>query len=1376
MEALGASLRRRSFLSSRSDGGQYKLSSESRQYVDQFLSGPAGERLVLTLTLIVRFKKLLQSRRRLTQVSQPSAVKGEFQTQTILQLLRSIPSLWMLRDLPDDLLATVQKSLVARTYKPGETLVYPKESFETAGVFFVLRGSVAVRKAEVAPVVRFADDVSQRANSAGSPRRGEGSSPLEEFAAPCIYGAVEAAAAAFHPNCFLVANPALPVTSVVDTLFLPGRVFHRFLVEISTQGQQLPASPKKESDNPFEDQSTADQTKRQHAPQRVAAASKDLAAQIGRLRVTTIQVQFPLTQELLQLSWLFQKLTPAEAHVLIEIAKAESWEAGETIVHCGSKRRKWFFLRRGTLVCTPRDPKRQPFDMLPGCSFGEFSIIYGEPCEHSIRARTICDLWTIDGRDAAVALMHADELRQRLQNRVSLLRTRVMNADRSALPQMLLSTPYVTHSSPPELVEMLTQALKPVVVPQRTILASSSVMCDRMFLIAKGSLQALRTDYCPTFGPGSVIGSAVAFAHRWPYPVVTTTIVDAWEVTRSELLDVGRRMDYLVALQGQLHDSSALAEETARVVGREWTGSTSSTKPHSDAPFSLPPGYDSYVKFFFGVAKTLLHEQAMILPSSVTLKQFLSEPRVRRSSSPKTTTLQRVPTIASRRTNSATSRLQKRELDTKTPLVVTLREPVFAVDSNFIQQLVRQQVRNYRPTASPARDQLVSSQSFPGAALDSMQSGASFEDDEWERPRSERSNTSIRQSTVSGEGSNGGKQADTIVAPDGFYQWESDVKSLFAMDSVPNLMLLHHNVRARGDRGKKKEHGETRSRVGKDAVDPWHFESPSDSLLPQCIAPGDPDICLGLEAHRKARSIFAQSPSSATMRYTFSPNGTAEKAPGEKATPSDRSRLLLQMFRAGAFSPKKERTRKAVTASSMSMHESQNREDASTAAAPIPALKEQSHRPSQLRSSVFIGEGSNTEEDSMRRKSTKVFDLSSGYRAALDARPTLEKYITSLNLKLGCSGHPHDRRSSHSELASSAAASSVGPDNGTDDTDASTPRTCASPALSDLSPSEKDADVDPGACGLEERTQGTDAVSLAKDIPASVGEVVPFASDNRGSLFVEGYGDVPIGVPIDNVQLFPIGADPFIEGRRSPRRHDRRRAPTDPQTVSVCEVRQPAAGALMKFPDAAETAAMIRMLETHSEAREVAFSRSKAIDEEPLLALIPKRLPDVDAMLERLASGQGGRYQHAVLPREIEWDAGPNLLEAALEERVAVSELEKKLRRGSLAEEADDSSGDDEPDDGGLRTVLVGSRQFGFTPKPLRKAVPSERDEEYWKAQEALRAQATIFGEFLAAQPFAESSAPDGGGEAPKPYAPRAPHRRSSVGSFSRKAARGSAM
>ncbi len=118
----------------------------------------------------------------------------------------------------------------------------------------------------------------------------------------------------------------------------------------------------------------------------------------------------------------------------------------------------------------------------------------------------------------------------------------------------------------------------------------------------------------------------VAFAHRWPCPIVSDTIVDAWELTRSALLDVGRRMDYLIALQQNLHDGSTMSEEMARVLGREWTGSSGTHKQQEAVLIALSPGHDSYVKWFLAVAEQGLRDQALIVPSAVILQRFVRLP------------------------------------------------------------------------------------------------------------------------------------------------------------------------------------------------------------------------------------------------------------------------------------------------------------------------------------------------------------------------------------------------------------------------------------------------------------------------------------------------------------------------------------------------------------------------------------------------------------------------------------------------------------------------------------------------------------------------------------------------------------------------------
>ena len=1318
---LSLSLRRRSLLDSTrlSRKDTDTLTTDAKAYVDEMLAGTAGERLKANLTLILRLKRIVQNRRRLTLMSQPGAVKGEMPRALVLQLLRSIPSLWMLQQVPDDLLLRIEPLLTAKSFRSGEVLMYPREASETAGVLFVFRGGVSVRSTDTVPLVRFADEsTSLEASAAKSLRRVPAT---EDIAAPCIYGANEAASAKFHQNRIVCAL-STSSSNVVDTAWLPGHVFRRFLIEVAQLGLEI-ATPKKKLDADFFDDE--DEKKKSASGQNIAAArlaSQDLITQIKQLRVGTLQAQFPLTPELIRLSWLFQTVDNVAAHAIIDAAKPESFPAGVEVVKRSSLRRKWYFLRRGALVCEPCDASREPFEILPGVSFGEFSVIYGEKYEYTMRTKASSDLWAIDAKDLAVVLSQDDSLRQHLQKRVSLLRTRMMESDRTALHSLVLATPYATADSPPELVEMLVKTLRPVVVPQRTILASSSTVCDRMFIIVKGALRALRTDYHASFGPGGVIGAGVAITHRWPYPVVTATIVDAWEISRSELLGVAKRMDYIVALQEHLHDPVILEQEISKVIGKEWSGGPAKVRR---AVITPPLGFDSFVSAFFEYARRTVVDLAIAFPNAAGLQRLLrageGAPRhVKKEVC--------APRDAKKRHDQSTHR----DIDSRSPLVISLREPSRAVDTNFIQQLRAQQVRLYRP--APA----ASSPKEGTTGLGATSSGV-FDDslDEWERPRSERSSTSVsRHSTMSG-GLNRG--ADTIVAPEGFFQWEDDVKSLFAMDSVPNLMVLHHNPRLRSEKNKKRDQqqGDSRdaNRLKGGSADPYCREAPSDKDLHLCVAPKIPDICLGLSAHRAVRAALALNPSTRSLRYSFRTPETIQQAvpglpsPGDgKQVGTERSRLLLQLFRSGAFSPKKERQRKALL-------QATGEAPAVASASPLntPSMEPGSDDTSRASPDAKprLSSAGIQLEDAQRRKSTKQFDSvmsAASFRAVTDGKPSMEKYIAHLTARFaGLNG----LQSGQPDLQSTAT-DSLGPDESM-----STPRSCTSPALSELDEADDKLLVDDASPWSPE------AIAFTESQPPlpSVTNIHPgelAAGTVRGStVCVEGFGDISLGIPIDQVRLHQQ-TDFEIDGRRSPKKQSdlRRKAPQvstgQQQSENAQHVRQ-----LMKFPDAAETASLIRQLETQGETRDIAlsFGRNRPSEEDMPISLIPKRLPDVEAMSERFTAMCGVRYQHALIPREIEWDAGPNLLDQALAERVPVDQLDQRTsaskRRSTFDGDADDASSSDS-EDSKVVNVFVGSRQFGFTPKPLRKAEPSDRDAAYWKAEEEKRVAESVFKDFLA--------------------------------------------
>lgn len=360
-------------------------------------------------------------------------------------------------------------------------------------------------------------------------------------------------------------------------------------------GKGVTASP---SSSPAEEKTAA--AAANGAPVR-SAADVVMAA---RTRVLTNY--YPLSETIMRQSWLLQD-TPAQAiRILISHLTPHTYMPGDVLA-CphGSTPRQLCFLRRGTLaiVETPRaaeinssggngtqrshrkgqqngsnrgagrsaSPYATPTPpntsiclcgdasgartlelVQAGASYGELSVLFGEPREYVLVAKSMCDVWSLTYRDFALLMQRDDALRRSLVEKAAALRIKWLGEQRfsSGLLRRLRDSCELFRPIPDIAMRLIQERIEPVVYSPGELVASTAERCTGMIFIMQGRVESL-VNGLASYSAGHVLGGGCLVAHRWPIALSAKTMVEGWILSRERLLDALRRMDVLCEHSGQ---------------------------------------------------------------------------------------------------------------------------------------------------------------------------------------------------------------------------------------------------------------------------------------------------------------------------------------------------------------------------------------------------------------------------------------------------------------------------------------------------------------------------------------------------------------------------------------------------------------------------------------------------------------------------------------------------------------------------------------------------------------------------------------------------------------------------------------------------------
>lgn len=188
----------------------------------------------------------------------------------------------------------------------------------------------------------------------------------------------------------------------------------------------------------------------------------------------------------------------------------------------------------------------------PGSSFGELSVLFGEPRAYPLVARTVCDVWCLAYRDFSLAMQRDDALRDTLVQKAAALRVKWL-AEQRFTPQLtkhLRESCEMFRPFPDIVLRLIQERIEPVVYSPGELITSVADKCKEMIFIMQGRVESLVKGLA-RYSAGHVLGASCLVGHRWPLALSAKTMVEGWRLSRDQLLEALHKADILRAHSGE---------------------------------------------------------------------------------------------------------------------------------------------------------------------------------------------------------------------------------------------------------------------------------------------------------------------------------------------------------------------------------------------------------------------------------------------------------------------------------------------------------------------------------------------------------------------------------------------------------------------------------------------------------------------------------------------------------------------------------------------------------------------------------------------------------------------------------------------------------
>lgn len=210
------------------------------------------------------------------------------------------------------------------------------------------------------------------------------------------------------------------------------------------------------------------------------------------------------------------------------------------------------YSRRSPCTCDRRSFGAVVDVIHPGSSFGELSVLFGEPRAYTLVASTVCDVWCLTYRDFSLAMQRDDALRDTLVQKAAALRVKWL-AEQRFTPQLtkhLRESCEMFRPFPDIVLRLIQERIEPVVYSPGELITSVADRCREMIFIMQGRVESLVKGLA-RYSAGHVLGASCLVGHRWPLALSAKTMVEGWRLSREQLLDALHRADILRAHSGE---------------------------------------------------------------------------------------------------------------------------------------------------------------------------------------------------------------------------------------------------------------------------------------------------------------------------------------------------------------------------------------------------------------------------------------------------------------------------------------------------------------------------------------------------------------------------------------------------------------------------------------------------------------------------------------------------------------------------------------------------------------------------------------------------------------------------------------------------------
>lgn len=324
-------------------------------------------------------------------------------------------------------------------------------------------------------------------------------------------------------------------------------------------------------------------------------AARTMADFIAAARTKTLGTYYAQNELLMRQSWLLQDTPLSTIRNLISTLIPRTYMPGEVIAcphSTTSASRQLCFLRRGRLVITETPPsadraaegrlasrgglsggphgacrcksvelaERKVLEVVEsGASFGELSVLFGEPRNYTLVAETTCDVWCLSHNDFSRTVRRDDALRHGLVEKAAALRMKWLGEQRytAALVQHLRSCSELFRVLPDMALRLVQERIEPVVFAPGSLVTSTSERCQHMLVIIQGKVTSI-CDGVASYGPGDVLGESCLIAHRWPIGLSARTMVEGWRLRRERLFEALRLAEVLHSHSGEVTSQAQL--------------------------------------------------------------------------------------------------------------------------------------------------------------------------------------------------------------------------------------------------------------------------------------------------------------------------------------------------------------------------------------------------------------------------------------------------------------------------------------------------------------------------------------------------------------------------------------------------------------------------------------------------------------------------------------------------------------------------------------------------------------------------------------------------------------------------------------------------